>query len=81
MRGDQFGQQWRIIRGIEASPERLTVAEIGISPHPFKFKTLPSSRKGPKAADRNILNLKIPCMVSKRPFAFLAREGGREGGT
>jgi len=50
MRGDQFARQWRIIRGIKASPEGLIIAEIDKSPYPFKFKTLPSSRKGAKAA-------------------------------
>jgi len=28
MRGDQLARQWRIIRGIEASPNGLTVTEI-----------------------------------------------------
>lgn len=28
MRGDQLSRQWRVVRAIEASPNRLTVAEI-----------------------------------------------------
>ncbi len=62
MRGDQLARQFRIVREIEASPNRLTETEIGISPYLVKFKTLPSSGKSAKAADRNILNPKIPCM-------------------
>ena len=28
MRGDQLARQWRVIRAIEASPNRLTMGEI-----------------------------------------------------
>jgi hypothetical protein len=54
MRSDQLARPWWTIRGIEASTEGLTVAEIGISPYPFKFRTLPSSGKDAKLANKNI---------------------------
>jgi hypothetical protein len=71
MRGDQPFRQCRVNKAIEISTNGLTVSEIGLFHYPVKFKTLPLSRKGAKAADKNIPNLKIPSVVYKKTLSVL----------